>query len=132
MNVQSSSLADALRGADFGDIAQVFGILMRNPPQTADDLRAMQDALSEQFNADAPEVGEHRVAVPIDERVTTDVIVPEGPGPFPVMIYLHGGAWVAGSPRHYKKLGRRFAQQGFLTFLVDYGLAPGIPLSHGL
>ena len=131
MSVESSSLSQALNGVDFGDIGQVFGILMRNPPETAQDLRAMQDALSDHFNADAPEVGEHLVAVPINQRLTTDVIVPDGPGSFPVMIYLHGGAWVAGAPRHYKKLGHRFAQEGFLTFLVDYGLAPEHPFPTG-
>ena len=131
MNERSSSLSEALSGVDFGDIGQVFGVLMHNPPESAHDLREMQDALSDHFNAGAPEVGEHLEAVPINNRLTTDVIVPEAPGPFPVMIYLHGGAWVAGAPRHYRKLGRRVAQAGFLTFLVDYGLAPEYPFPIG-
>jgi acetyl esterase len=55
------------------------------------------------------------------------VIVPQGAGPHPVLVYLHGGGWVCGSPRTHRKLGHRFAEAGFLVFHVDYRLAPEHP-----
>ena len=43
-------------------------------------------------------------------HVTADVVVPQGEGPWPVLVYLHGGGWVAGSPKTHKKVGYRFAE----------------------
>ena len=131
MSIDSGQVAANLDGVDFGNLQQAFGVLLETPPKTALDLRALNDAVAVHFNADPPDVKAHLHAVPINDRVTTDIILPDGTGPFPVMVYLHGGAWVAGSARHYVTLGRRFAQAGFLTFLVDYGLAPEYPFPIG-
>jgi acetyl esterase len=55
------------------------------------------------------------------------VVPPKGAGPFPVLVYLHGGAWIGGSPTTHRKLGHRFAEAGFLVVNVDYRLAPEHP-----
>src|SRR5439155_1342197 len=52
---------------------------------------------------------------------------PKGEGTFPVLVYLHGGGWVAGSSKSHRKLAFRFAEAGFLVFNVDYRLAPEAP-----
>jgi acetyl esterase len=44
-----------------------------------------------------------------------------------VLVYLHGGGWVCGSPRTHRKLAHRFAEAGYLVFNVDYRLAPEHP-----
>jgi acetyl esterase len=44
-----------------------------------------------------------------------------------VLVYLHGGGWVCGSPKTHRKLGHRFAEAGHLVFNVDYRLAPEHP-----
>ena len=59
--------------------------------------------------------------------MTADILVPARPGPHPVLVYLHGGGWVAGSPKSHHKLGLRFAEAGFLVVNVDYRLAPEAP-----
>jgi acetyl esterase len=56
-----------------------------------------------------------------------DVYVPKGDGPFPVLVYLHGGGWILGSPKTHRRLGFRFAEAGFLVFNVHYRLAPEHP-----
>jgi acetyl esterase len=53
--------------------------------------------------------------------------VPDRAGPHPVLVYLHGGGWVAGSPKTHRKLGLRFAEAGYLVVNVDYRLAPEAP-----
>jgi acetyl esterase len=104
---------------------------MENPPQTVEEMRKLLDQMTAMFNSDLPEVGGFHPAVPVREvggvRVTADVVEPKGPGPHPVLVYLHGGGWVAGSPATHRKLGYRFAEQGFLVANVDYRMAPEHP-----
>ena len=49
---------------------------------------------------------------------------PTGEGPFPVMITLHGGAWVIGDkgPMNIVLFSRYFASQGYVVFDLNYGL----------
>ena len=81
-------------------------------------------------NNPVPKVGTLHEALPIysDRRdATVDVIVPTGTRPFPVLLYIHGGAWVAGSPATHRRLTYRFAEAGYLVVSVDYRLAPEHP-----
>lgn len=96
-------------------------------PETIDELRAMLDTFGGMINLGAPDVGALHEAVSLGEGVTADVIVPLGEGPFPVLVYLHGGGWVCGSPRTHRKLACRFAEAGYLVINVDYRLAPEHP-----
>ncbi len=98
------------------------------PPQSVAEMRNLIDGFAAMMNADLPEVGAFHENVPVREvagrRVTADVVVPKGSGPHPVLVYLHGGGWVCGSPKSHRKLGYRFAEAGYLVFNVDYRLAP--------
>ena len=42
----------------------------------------------------------------------------------PVVVFVHGGAWVSRSKATYKSLGEALAQQGYCAAVVDYELAP--------
>lgn len=55
-----------------------------------------------------------------------DLYVPEGPGPHPVLVFVHGGGWRVGDRTWgtYESTGRRFAARGFLTVIVSYRIAP--------
>lgn len=101
------------------------------PPETAEDMRRLLDVFGALLNTDLPEVGALHEGVLVREiagqRVTADVVVPRGDGPHPVLVYLHGGGWVCGSPRTHRKLAHRFAEAGYLVFNVDYRLAPESP-----
>ena len=94
-------------------------------------LRKMLDGFAPLLNTDLPKVGAVHEAVLLREidgaRVTADVLVPDRAGPHPVLVYLHGGGWVAGSPTTHKKLALRFAEAGYLVVNVDYRLAPEAP-----
>jgi acetyl esterase len=102
-------------------------MMLENAPKTPHEMRSMLDGFAPFMNGDLPEVGNFQEAVAIQEGVTTDVIVPKGAGPHPVLVYLHGGGWVCGSPATHRKLGHRFAEAGYLVFNVDYRLAPEHP-----
>jgi len=50
---------------------------------------------------------------------------PDGTGPFPLFIYLHGGGWVFGSLDRSDNVCRYFANKvGCIVISVDYRLAP--------
>ena len=102
-------------------------MMLQNAPKTPLEMRSMLDGFAPLMNAGLPEVGACHEAVRVREGVTADVVVPRGDGPHPVLVYLHGGGWVCGSPKTHQKLGYRFAEAGYLVFNVDYRLAPEHP-----
>lgn len=60
-------------------------------------------------------------AGPLPVRIYT----PEGEGPFPVVVYFHGGGWVVGSKDVYDGGARGIARQANAVVVsVDYRLAP--------
>ncbi len=57
-----------------------------------------------------------------------DAYVPEGRGPFPAVIWVHGGGFVAGDKKPYpKSLLDPLAEKGWAWFSVNYRLAPKYP-----
>ncbi len=48
------------------------------------------------------------------------------------LLYLHGGAFFAGSPRHYRPIACAFAALGFSVFTPAYRLAPRHPFPAAL
>ena len=53
------------------------------------------------------------------------IYTPPGAGPFPVMVYLHGGGWVIGSLAAYDGLARDLCRDNACVVVaVDYRLAP--------
>lgn len=45
----------------------------------------------------------------------------------PVLLYLHGGGYVACSPRTHRPLTAQYAREGFRVYVPDYRLAPEHP-----
>ena len=63
-------------------------------------------------------------APPIDLRL--EVGVPEGDGPFPAIVLVHGGGWVGGSPELMADLARFLTSEGWLTVNTPYTLSNGV------
>lgn len=66
------------------------------------------------------------VPMPIDPVVR----IPDGEGPFPVVVLVHGGGWVGGGTGIMGPLVRYLSDEGFLTINTNYTLAgeqPGFP-----
>jgi len=62
-----------------------------------------------------------------------DLYLPAGPGPHPVLLCLHGGAWARGTHRQYQSWGPWLAARGYAAVAVDYRLsADGSPSWPGV
>ena len=81
-------------------------------------------------NAELPDIGSsHHVEIGARDGapLMAEVYVPAADPPFPVLLYMHGGAWCLGSSAATRRLGHRFAEHGFLVVNLDYALAPEHP-----
>ncbi len=52
---------------------------------------------------------------------------PEAAGPVPLVVWVHGGAWISGSKDYLANYLRLIAAEGFAVAAIDYQLAPGTP-----
>lgn len=61
-------------------------------------------------------------------RQTLDLWLPnEGQGPFPLIIFVHGGGWVSGNKRETTMPGVfKFPSQGYALACVEYRLVPDV------
>ncbi|MGD2102303.1 MAG: alpha/beta hydrolase, partial [Acidimicrobiia bacterium] len=57
------------------------------------------------------------------DSIEVDVRIPDGDGPFPAVVLVHGGAWVAGDPSIMSPLARHLTDEGFLTINTRYQLS---------
>jgi acetyl esterase/lipase len=58
-------------------------------------------------------------------HLTMDAHVPDGDGPFPAAILVHGGGWVAGDKQQYiTYIFQPLSDAGFAWFSINYRLAP--------
>ena len=65
------------------------------------------------------------VAYGADARQKVDVYKPsEGTGPWPIVVFVHGGSWQSGSKDPYEFVGRALAARGFVAVLINYRLHP--------
>ncbi|MCP4004490.1 MAG: alpha/beta hydrolase [bacterium] len=61
-------------------------------------------------------------------EIPVRIYTPRGTGPFPVVIYLHGGAWILGSIETTDALTRSIALRSqAIVISVDYRMAPEHP-----
>jgi len=55
-----------------------------------------------------------------------DLFLPKGQKDFPVLFFIHGGAWVFGDRKWYAELGKTFAKNGIGTVVISYRLTPQV------
>ncbi|MBI3412388.1 MAG: alpha/beta hydrolase [Planctomycetes bacterium] len=58
-----------------------------------------------------------------DEELQLDLVRPEGQGPFPALICIHGGGWKSGRRQDLTKLAAMLANRGFVAVTVSYRLS---------
>jgi acetyl esterase/lipase len=59
-------------------------------------------------------------------RHRLDLYFPKGQKKFPVLMFVHGGAWKMGSKDLYEKLGQLYAKNGIGTVIINYRLSPKV------
>ena len=118
-------------------IDPLANIFNEKEPKDINDFRNILEEGIESTgaNKNLPDIGNFLTEVEIskkeDHSLTTDIHTPKGEGPFPMLVYFHGGGWISGSPKSHRKICHRFAEAGFLVFNVDYALAPENPFPQG-
>ncbi len=61
-----------------------------------------------------------------DDRIVR-IYQPQGPGPFPALIDVHGGAWSAGDRFQNEGADRALAASGLVVAAIDFRVAPKHP-----
>ncbi len=96
----------------------------------ADVARAGAETAFAAFNQPMPEIGsitDRSIPGPAGE-LPVKVFTPKGAGPFPLLVFLHGGGWVIGSPATHARLCAELAEgAGVVIVSVHYRLAPEHP-----
>lgn len=59
-----------------------------------------------------------------EERQWGDLYVPEGPGPFPVVVVVHGGGWQIRHKGDMSSISSSIATHGFVVYNINYRFAP--------
>lgn len=60
-----------------------------------------------------------------DARQILDIYKPmASTGPWPIVVFVHGGSWQEGNKNGYEFAGRALAANGFLTLVINYRLHP--------
>lgn len=87
------------------------------PPQAAMDAHEVQQIRDVAYHDDA------------SYRHRLDIYLPKGKKDFPVVIFVHGGAWMAGDNRCcglYASVGEFLARQGIGAVMPNYRLSPAV------
>ena len=98
------------------NIDPLANIFNERVPKDINDFRnILEEAIeSSGANKNLPEIGNYLTEVEIakkeDHSLTTDIHIPRGEGPFPILVYFHGGGWISGSPKSHRKICHRFAE----------------------
>ena len=66
------------------------------------------------------------------EALLADIYLPKGHGPFPAVIYLHGGGWRNGNRKQLRRQATLMAQKGVAGVAIEYRLAPAHPYPASL
>ena len=68
-----------------------------------------------------------------ENTVPCVLYAPAGEGPFPILVWIHGGCWLVGRPDHSERETSYIAREAnVLVVSVDYRLAPEHPFPAGL
>jgi para-nitrobenzyl esterase len=117
--------ADVFRAIPYA--APPVGQRRFRPPAPAEGWTGERDALS--FGASAPQLTGTleayfggRAAEQSEDCLTLNVWAPRGEGPHPVLVWIHGGAFVTGAAATPWYSGRPFARSGCVLVSINYRL----------
>jgi len=60
------------------------------------------------------------------DRLKMDVYFPQQGGPWPAVVYLHGGAWMEGDKAEAQELAKQLTPFGYLVVALNYRMVPGV------
>lgn len=97
-------------------------LMVMNPMLNATADPAPPDIMTAAALADFPEpAADHVIAYGDDPLQFGELRLPPGAGPFPVIVFLHGGCWMSEYDiAHSRKLTDAFAQAGIAVWSLEY------------
>ncbi len=132
-NAQMQAVLDQLSVLGGKPVEQLTPEEARQQPTPADAVKAL---LRQRGKSVAPEpvakVENKSIPGP-DGAIAIRIYTPEGPGPFPVIVYIHGGGWVIADLDVYDSSPRALANAAKAVVVsTHYRLAPEhpFPASH--
>lgn len=60
-------------------------------------------------------------------QLVADMYLPHGPGPFPAIVFIHGGGWRNGTRKQLRRQAAYMASHGMVGMAIEYRLAPAHP-----
>jgi acetyl esterase/lipase len=63
-----------------------------------------------------------------EQVLLANVYRPEGDGPFPAIVMVHGGGWMSGDRTFLERASEHYAERGFVVMNVEYRLVPGVTM----
>lgn len=64
---------------------------------------------------------DHVISYGDEELQFGELRLPQGDGPFPLMVFIHGGCWLSEyNLNHARKLAAAFTTEGIATWLIEY------------
>lgn len=132
-NEQMQAVLTELAALHPKPIAQLSAAEARRQPSPADAVKAL---LKKQGKSTAPEaVGSvaNRTIPGADGSIPARVYTPKGPGPFPVVVYYHGGGWVIATLDTYDASARALSNLAKAVIVsVEYRKGPEhkFPAAH--
>lgn len=128
-----------LAGSEVDGIRRFFDIPYAQPPVGQLRWRAPRPALPwagvRAARAFGPICAQERAGLPplpmSEDCLTLNVWTPAGAkGPLPVMVWIHGGGFLAGSGREPEFDGTQFARKGVVLVTINYRVGPFGFLAH--
>ena len=127
-NAQMQAVLDQLTAFKAPPLADVTPQIARELPTAAD---AVVGVLASQGKGYIPEpVGDisHKVIPVADDNIVVRIYTPVGTGPFPVVVYFHGGGWVIANIQTYDASARALTNAAqAIVVSVGYRQAPEHP-----
>ena len=98
-----------------------------NTPGGLIGYRAMMDKVIPYTNPPgykSKAVASFKPAVPLRPGLTAAISIPNGHGPFPILVHAHGHGLRAGHPPEFEPWIREMSSHGFVVIFPDYRLQP--------
>lgn len=63
-------------------------------------------------------------------REKLDIFIPEGDGPFPIRVFIHGGYWMSRDKEDSRFVARGLVEAGAIVVSVEYALIPDVDMAE--
>ncbi len=107
-------------------LASMGAVLAEDAPAPAPAPVAAPERHEVEVSRDVPYVAGEDV----EDRQRLDLYVPTGEGPWPVLLWIHGGAWAVGHRKQEEALARRFAERGIAVAAADHRMSKALWISE--